>query len=146
VKGRDIVIISSLACAIAAWQAPVANIPIVGGISYYANGHGDGNIVIGISIVVLLFAVFKVARVGLIGGIGVGAMLAFFASRLQSAVDQGHAAMNGNMFGGLGNAIIDQVRLEWGFWVMVAAAVGMFHGGLIANRDAVATIETTPEA
>lgn len=81
VRGRLSYSRGVLVAGISAAYVPVAHMPIVGDITYVANGHGDGMIVVGIAAICLVFALFGKALPSILGGGVIGAMLAFFQAR-----------------------------------------------------------------
>jgi hypothetical protein len=131
---RQLVIVGAVVCFFAAWQAPIATVPIVGSITYYANGHGDGRIVMSVCALVGVIAILGWVWVGAFGAIIVGGMLVYFQSNISSIIAQGHAKLDNSLFGGLASMVLDQVRLEWGFWLMAAAALVMFVGAIQSFR------------
>ncbi len=103
--------------------------PFVGQISYIS---GDGKFVALIAGVVLLAAIGNRVIPALAGGLMVAGFLTFFYSHFNAILQSAHKSMKSSgIFGGIGEAMLSTVRLEWGFYFTCGAALAMFVAGLL---------------
>jgi hypothetical protein len=106
---------------------PIVKLPVVGDLNYFANGRGDGVLVLGLAVVSLVFVLIKWYRELWITSLGSAAILAFTFFNLQSKMSQMKAQvetdLKDNPFKGLADLAIQSVQLQWGWAVLVIAVV-----------------------
>ncbi|MCP4887123.1 MAG: hypothetical protein GY904_10990 [Planctomycetaceae bacterium] len=122
---------------------PILSLPMVGGISYFANGKGNGKIIILISMVSLLLCYRKLFRYLSIPGLGALGMLGLLVVRFNhlksEMVQDMRSEMAGNPFGGIGALMAESVQLQWGLGVMFVGAVMI---ALAASYERIAKVQT----
>ena len=97
---------------------PIVKLPIVGDLNYFANGRGDGVLVLGLAVASLIFVLLKWYRELWITSLGTAAILAVTFYNLQSKMSQMKAQvetdLKDNPFRGLADLAIQSVQLQWG--------------------------------
>ncbi len=134
---RALVIAGALV-AIAGSFCPFASLPFYGTITYFLNGRGDGVWVVVISVVVAAMALLNIVTPSILGSLLIGGLLYTFHDRLASAVARVLESVGqgrGTLLSGLGDMLLRQVHLEWGYWVIAFGAALMFLGGILRLRD-----------
>lgn len=115
--------------------APLISVPVVGSISYFANGKGDGVFVAGLGAVALLAALAGKYRILPVGGISALLLLGITYYRLQSGLSRARAAMEaelaGNPFRGLADGMMQAVQIQWGFGVILIGALMLIAAGVM---------------
>jgi hypothetical protein len=106
---------------------PFVSFPIVGSISYFANGKGDGTIVLAAALLaggLVLGHYYKQA--GLLGA-AILALIGFAVFQFQSKMGEAKAEMtrdlHDNPFSGLAEGMMNTVQLQWGIGLMVVGAL-----------------------
>ncbi len=106
---------------------PVVKLPIVGDMNYFANGRGDGVLVLLLSVTSLALVLLRWYRELWITGLGSAAVLAFTFFNFQSKMGQMKAQMEtqlkDNPFRGFANLAMQSVQLQWGWAVLVIGTV-----------------------
>ncbi len=110
--------------------APLVSMPIVGSISFFNNGQGDGAIVLGIGVLSLIFALIRRYRLMALGGILSLLITTYAFFSVQSRVAAMKEELAGNMFAGLIN-----VQMGWG-WPLLFAGGALLMLAPLINRDA----------
>jgi hypothetical protein len=122
--------------------APIVQVPIAGSQNYFQNGQGDGVIVLligGVSLLLTFGRYFRaLAATGLIALLIVG--FAFFSlqTRIADMKSQMDAQLAGNPFRGLGDAMMANVQLQWGWGLLVVGAILLLIAGSGAAANHVA--------
>jgi hypothetical protein len=106
---------------------PLASAPIVGDITWFQNGKGDGTIVAIFGLGTLILAAAGQTRLlWITGGVSL-AMVAYTFYNFHSALDdmkrELSTGLEGNPFGGLATAAANAVQLKWGLPVVLVGAV-----------------------
>ena len=105
---------------------PILSVPILGGLNYFQNGHGNGTIILvlaGISVVCLLLKRYQFLWLSSTGALGV--LLFTFLSihfRFEQMRSEFDKEMEGNPFAGLGSLAMQSVQLQWGWAVLLVGA------------------------
>lgn len=108
--------------------APLVNLPIVGAVTYFGNGHGDGVFAIGLAVVAAVLALLGKTRWSAVVGILELALIAFtFVTLYTRIADLGastEAQLEGNPFKGLAGAMARSIGFSWA-WVPLFVGAGM---------------------
>lgn len=121
---------------------PMMSLPIVGSISYFNNGRGDGIFIIILAIIsAVLSNRMKFKYLLGTGGISL-LMLSYVLYTVHTALSEMKDSMSnelaGNPFAGLAEMAVNSIQLQWGWFVMVIGAVGIVSSAVIAlNLDEV---------
>jgi hypothetical protein len=117
---------------------PIVSIPIMGSITYYMNGQGDGVLVL-----LMAAAAGGLALAGRVrdvvwpGAVSL-AMLAFTFFRFQSGMAEMRSKMagdlEGNPFRGLAEAAMGSIQLQWGWAVLLLGAAIVTYAGAAERR------------
>lgn len=103
--------------------APLVSIPIAGTMNYFANGRGDGIIVLTMAGVTALLALMRMFGGLWVTGLISAGTIAFTFYNFQSKFSQMKAEMEqqlaGNPFRGLADAALNSVQMQWG-WAILA--------------------------
>jgi hypothetical protein len=117
---------------------PIVKLPIVGDLNYFANGRGDGVLVLGLAVASLIFVLLKWYRELWITSLGTAAILAVTFYNLQSKMSQMKAQvetdLKDNPFRGLADLAIQSVQLQWGWAVLVIAVVLLIATAAMKDR------------
>lgn len=114
---------------------PIINLPIVGSMNYFQNGRGDGVIIL----VLAAFSVFLTLNkrykfLLFTGGVSL-AILAFtfitFQVRMSQMQSQMKESMKDNPFGGLGEAMLSTVQIQWGWAILIVGAALLIVAALL---------------
>lgn len=120
---------------------PIVSLPIVGSVNYFANGEGDGVLLVALAGVTAILAFLNQTRHVLWTGMAAAALLAWALLRFANLKSEMQAKMDeelaGNPFRGLAEAAMGSVQLQWGWIVLVAGAGTIIYAGWKA-RSAVA--------
>jgi hypothetical protein len=116
---------------------PIVKLPVLGDLNYFANGRGDGVIVLVLAIMSLGLVLLKWYRELWITSLGAAAVLAFTFFTLQSKLNQMatqlETDLKDNPFRGLAGLAMQSVQLQWG-WAVLVIGVGLLIGAA-AMRD-----------
>jgi hypothetical protein len=117
---------------------PIVTMPVVGSINYFANGKGDGTILLIVAMIGAgLVFMRKFVPSAIAGGLAV-ATLAFTGWRISSALNSMHETLandlKGNPFGGIATAFASSVQISWG-WIVLLAGGLMLIGGSLYSRQ-----------
>jgi hypothetical protein len=106
---------------------PLVSAPIVGDMTWFQNGKGDGTIVAILGLGTLVLAAANQTRLLRITGGVTLAMVVYTFYNLQAALGdmkrELNAGMEGNPFGGLAAAAANAVQIKWGLAVVLVGAV-----------------------
>lgn len=105
-------------------------------ITYIANGHGDGMVVVGLAIIGFLAARLRGRVVTAGAGIAILVLLYNLYNREVAAIAriQGAAAGATGMFSGFAHQLADSVSIDWGLYLMAAGAALMIVSPLVPRR------------
>lgn len=127
-----------VACAVLALGVfcPVVQVPIAGSINYFANGAGDGTLLLLLALSVALLAVRgSLTSITAPAALALGISLFDLCHLLwlvHSLKARMAAEMNGNPFGGLAIMMLDTIQVSWG-WVLLLGAAAVLLFLSIAN-------------
>ncbi|AYO54201.1 hypothetical protein [Acinetobacter wuhouensis] len=120
---------------------PVLSVPIVGSISLFNNGKSDGLIIVvlaGIAIVLAIINQIKAIRfVAMVSLIVVLFDLYKVYSKISDAKREMSEKLAGNPFGGMANAMMDTIQLQYGWVVLILGCLILLFGSFfkIVNSD-----------
>lgn len=125
---------------------PVLSVPIMGNITYIANGGGDGLLVLIAAAAGAYFSHRESRKGMLISGFIAAAIMLFTVINIQVRISQMKAEMAksidgmpegmDNMLSGLGEALAQSVQMQWG-WVILMIGVGLLlYAGFKTEADA----------
>jgi predicted nucleic acid-binding Zn ribbon protein len=115
-------IVGSLLLAISPF-APFVSVPILGRVTLFQQGKGDGVILIVVSLVAMGLSFF--GRYGFLwvsGALGlfeIGNLFYFFYQRLPEIIDNYNRETKGNEFGPIGNIALSNVDADWGVMILL---------------------------
>jgi hypothetical protein len=116
---------------------PIVKLPVLGDLNYFANGRGDGLIVLVLGIISLGLVLLKWYRELWITSLGAAAVLAYTFFTLQSKLNQMatqlETELQDNPFRGLAGLAMHSVQLQWG-WAVLVIGVGLLIAAA-AMRD-----------
>ena len=100
---------------------PVVTMPIVGSLTYFNNGQGDGTFVIAAAVVAAVLVALNKFKFLLIPAIIAVGITLYDLINLAVKIGDMKSSMAGNMFAGLA----DTVQLQYGWFVMILAEVAL---------------------
>jgi hypothetical protein len=104
-------------------------------ISYFANGHGDGMIVVGLAVLGCLGATIGGRIVTALSGAAILAFIYNLYSSESYEIAKLHAAAdNAGMFSGFAQELANSVSIDWGLYVMAGGAALMIAAPLLSGR------------
>jgi hypothetical protein len=139
-RGRSIatdvvIILIGSALVVLGCFAPLVHVPIIGSVTYFAGGHGDGIFAMGFAVIAAVLALAGKPRWAVVPGILELALITFtFVSLYTRLSDLGPAAdaqLEGNPFKDVAGAIVRSAGFSWG-WVplYLGALMTTFNGPL----------------
>lgn len=115
---------------------PIVSMPMVGSVNYFANGRGDGIVVIILAAGAAALALTKRFKLVTFVGLASLALVTFTLFRLISGLNSARAEMekslSGNPFKGLGDAFLSSIQVQWGWLPLVVGSFLVMAAGLIA--------------
>lgn len=127
---------------------PIVSMPIVGNLNYFANGKGDGVLLVAIAAAATALAYLGKTRHVLWAGLAAAAMLLWAFVRFQNIKSEMREKMDselaGNPFRGLAEMAMESVQMQWGWLPLVAGAAVLIYAGLQARRATPPGEETPP--
>ena len=106
--------------------SPLISAPIVGSITYFNNGNGDGVLVLIFAGVAVMLTLGRAYRWLLLPAIASLAIIATTYSNMQSALVKLQASLVGNPFAGLATA-----QMQWGWGVLLVGAVLLIAAAVV---------------
>lgn len=124
---------------------PIISIPIAGKLNYFRNGEGDGVLILLLAATSIYF-VFRGTANRLIytGGAALGILcftLLHFLYRFRELKADTAKAVEGNIFGGVAQAMIQSIDFEWGWIFLFFSAIIVITSGLAAKHDLTSSSE-----
>lgn len=119
-------IAGSLLLAVAPF-APFVSVPILGHVTLFHQGKGDGVVLMAASLVAMGLSLF--GRYGFLwvsGAIGlfqIGNLFYFFYQRLPEIIDNYNQQTKGNEFGAIGNIALSNIDPDWGAMILLLGTV-----------------------
>jgi hypothetical protein len=119
--------------------APLISMPIVGTQNYFANGQGDGTIVLGLAVISFVLVFLNRYRALWLTGLGTLAMIAFTFVRIQSVIGDMKSNMRsdlqGNPFAGMAEAMLGTVQIQWGWAVLLVGSALLIASAALVEDD-----------
>ena len=119
---------------------PIISIPIVGDMNYFRNGEGDGIFLLVLSASSLVLVVTKFFQWLWVTGGASLALVCFtftnFQQKFSETKEEVARELEGNIFAGIGEVMIDSVQLKWGWAVMVIGIGCVLACALIDRMNA----------
>jgi hypothetical protein len=114
---------------------PLVSAPMVGSVTWFNSGRGDGTIVLVIGAGVMFCSLLKFRFAIVLGGVAVGALLIYFYVNFQAGMEEARERMSENtgMFSGLGKMMVDAVQIQFGAVVLAGAAVAAIVAGVVTS-------------
>ena len=116
---------------------PIVRLPLVGEMNYFANGRGDGVLILLLSVISLALVLLKWYRELWITSLGSAAVLVYTFVTVKSKMNEMKAQMDtqlkNNPFRGLADLPMQSVQLQWG-WAVLVIGIGLLIGAA-AMRD-----------
>jgi hypothetical protein len=123
---------------------PFIRAPFMGSVDYFRGGTGDGVIVLVLGAIAVCLTILRLYIGNLLPGLASLGMLAFtfvsFQQRLAESRAQLDAELAGNPFRSIGDAMVRGVTIDWGFVMLVVAAVLTIASALVPARQPVQVV------
>jgi hypothetical protein len=118
---------------------PIVSLPVVGTMTYFKNGEGDGTVILGLGAISLLLVLANRLRLLAVTGLLSLGILGYTFYSLQSRIAEMRANMErdlaGNPFAGLARGMMEGVQLQWG-WALLVAGAGLVFGASVMRPTA----------
>lgn len=109
---------------------PLVSMPIVGSLTYFNNGSGDGVIVLALAAISTLLVIARRYRALWLTGLASLALIGYSFMRMSSALANVERELAGNPFRGLANA-----QMQWGWALLGIGALLLLAAA--ASKDGV---------
>jgi hypothetical protein len=107
---------------------PIVSLPIIGTMTFFNNGEGDGTIVLALGAISLLLVLANRIHLLVVTGLYSLAILGRTFYNIQSRLAEIRTSMErdqaGNPFAGLKRSMMEGVQLQWG-WALLVAGAGL---------------------
>lgn len=117
---------------------PLVSLPFVGTVNYFANGKGDGTIVLVFAVISLILVLIKKYKGLWLTGLGSLVMIAYtfinLQTRMASVREEMQKSLEGNPFAGLGDLALQSVQMQWG-WAILIVGVGSILSAVIIKDE-----------
>lgn len=106
---------------------PFVRVPVMGSINYFRNGQGDGVIILILSVVTVLFTLYK--KYSALWFTGFGSLIVIvitfinFHLKMTDARTSVKQDLADNPFAGLGEALVGSIQLDWGWAILILGVV-----------------------
>lgn len=132
---------------------PIVSIPIVGSMTYFMNGRGDGTIVLVLAVASLILTLSRqYTWLWATGAASLGMMIFTFVNfqvGMSRAMAQMNADLKGNPFRGIADLAFQSVQLQWGWAVLLIGAALVIAAAATSSfgekRDGPALEELMPD-
>lgn len=118
--------------------APLFSVPLLGHLNYFANGRGDGVIVILLAVAAFIMTLARRFRyLYILGLIALGVMCVtffIFQVTLNEVTQQMHENLQGNPFVGMAEVMVNSVQMQWGWIVLVIGAGLIIAASAVSNK------------
>ena len=105
---------------------PIVSVPIMGNMTYFQNGHGDGMIILVFAVISLILVLMERYKALWFTGSASLAVMLFTLFNFQTKMSQLKADMElelaDNPFRGLADMAISSIQLQWGWALLVVGA------------------------
>ncbi|MDU2064367.1 MAG: hypothetical protein E6713_05945 [Sporomusaceae bacterium] len=126
--------------------SPIVKIPIVGEVTYFQNGQGDGVIVLGLGIISLILVFVRYYNPLIATGLISFGMVAFtffnFQNKVKEIQNQMSQQLRGNPFKGIAETMINSVQIEWGFALVIIGAIFLIVAPFLSDSNGKNTSQT----
>lgn len=117
---------------------PIISMPMIGNVSYFHNGKGDGVIILVLAII-SLFLVFKnkYEKLFITGGLSLLILMFTFINfqlEMSAIKEEMEMSLADNPFRGIADMAMQSVQLQWG-WAVLLIAVGLVFYSAICKED-----------
>lgn len=103
--------------------APIVSVPLMGNLTYFQNGEGDGVIILMLAVVSAILAFDRKFRFIWYTALGSAAVLIFtfvtFKMKMADMAKDMRADLAGNPFSGLGELALQSIQLQWGWALLI---------------------------
>jgi TPR repeat protein len=119
---------------------PIFNVPIVGNISYFQNGNGQGALIIVLALLSTMFIVWEKYKGLWYTGFGIIAALVLtfcsFEIKLSDLKTQIKADLSGNPFAEIANIAMQSTQPQWGWTVLLLGAGLLIYSAVtLGNKN-----------
>lgn len=117
---------------------PILSLPIVGSITYFNNGKGDGVVLLLLSLVGAYMIYCNQSKVTLTIGL-VSTLLVVYTSwnvmnAISEAKKQLESELEGNLFSGLASGLMGTVQMQWGWIFLYVGAIALTLSGYLSLK------------
>jgi hypothetical protein len=117
---------------------PVLSIPIMGNITFFQHGNGEGTIVLVLALASFILVLAKKYTVlwftGLAGMAVIALTFARFQMKMSDAKEKMGIHLAGNPFKGLADMAMQSVQLQWGWALLVVGAALLIASAAIKEE------------
>ncbi len=107
--------------------APIVSVPIAGTMNYFANGNGDGVVLLAFAAITVVFIFLNRPRILWFTGGASLVMMGYsfyeFKSRMNEITAGMEADLAGNPFRGFADMAMNSVQIQWGWGVLIFGAI-----------------------
>ena len=126
-KPRQVVaLIAGIALIIGPF-CPIVSFPIVGDMTYFKNGEGDGTIVVALGVVTLILGAMRMYILLWLTGVGSVGMATYTFLQIRHKIGELSSSISGdlkdNPFRGLADVAVQAVQIKWGLGVVIVGGV-----------------------
>jgi hypothetical protein len=118
---------------------PILSFPIMGNITYFQNGNGEGTVVLVLAAMSFILVLAKKYKVLWFTGLGSIAVIALTFARFQMKMSDAKAQMGvnlaGNPFKGLAEIAMKSVQLQWGWALLTVGAALVIASAAIREES-----------
>jgi len=118
---------------------PIISLPVVGSVTYFNNGQGDGVFVLVAAALVVILSSTKKYKWLLLPGLGTALLMMVALVRAITLINDAKAQLQeklaGNPFAGLAEGLMNSVQLQWG-WAVLFIGAGLVTVGAVLNPGA----------
>lgn len=119
--------------------APLVSVPILGTMNYFANGKGDGTVLVAIAVVSLIGTALRWVKVQWVLGLAALGLITFFVANVSSKIADlqrsAQADLAGNPFGGLATGFLQGVQVQWGAAVIALGGMMLIAASIAEYRS-----------
>ncbi len=103
--------------------APIVSVPLMGNLTYFQNGEGDGVIILVLALVSAILAFGRKFRFVWYTALSSAAVLTFtfvtFKMKMADMAKDMRASLAGNPFSGFGEVALQSIQLQWGWALLI---------------------------